>query len=237
MLVSHRNKFIFTKTSKTAGTSIESYYEPFCMPEGDWQESHLRDEYMSEAGIIGHRRPDSAGRKYYNHMPASEIRNLLGRKIWDAYFKFTVVRNPFSKLVSGWYYFHRRSGNVKSTLRSLIRDPVNAFPLVVFGKRDICEFRSWIQRGGQVFDRDKYLINDEVCIDYFIQYEHLNDGIEYVNSELGIVNYGRQLPTFKSGIRLNKNLTREFFDSKTENLVRKMYAWEFARFGYEMPND
>ena len=197
----------------------------------------MRDEYVSEAGIIGHPGPDTSGRQYYNHMPASEIRNLLGRKIWDTYFKFTVVRNPFSKLVSGWYYFHRRSGMVRSTLGSLVRDPLHAVPLVVLGKRDICEFRSWIQRGGQLFDRDKYLIDGELCMDYFIQFENLTTGLKHVNSELGISNYDRALPIFKSGIRSKKYVIRDFFDRKTEQVVREKYAWEFAHFGYEMPTE
>lgn len=55
MLISHRKKFIFTKTNKTAGTSIESYYERFCMPVGEWEESHAREEYISDTGVIGYR--------------------------------------------------------------------------------------------------------------------------------------------------------------------------------------
>ena len=51
MLVSHRYKFIYTKTRKTAGSSVESYFEPFCMPDGEWTQRHLREEYVSDAGI------------------------------------------------------------------------------------------------------------------------------------------------------------------------------------------
>ena len=40
MLISHRKQFIYTKTAKTAGTSVESYFEKYCMPEGKWQFSH-----------------------------------------------------------------------------------------------------------------------------------------------------------------------------------------------------
>ncbi|KPA10844.1 hypothetical protein MHK_008953, partial [Candidatus Magnetomorum sp. HK-1] len=47
MLVSHRHKFIYTKTFKTAGTSVESYFEPFCMNDGEWSRSHPRDQYIS----------------------------------------------------------------------------------------------------------------------------------------------------------------------------------------------
>ena len=53
MLISHRKKFIFMKTVKTAGTSTESYFEQYCMPDGEWQQSHGRDEYATKTGIIG----------------------------------------------------------------------------------------------------------------------------------------------------------------------------------------
>lgn len=33
MLVSHRKKFIFAKTKKTASTSVESVFETYCIHE------------------------------------------------------------------------------------------------------------------------------------------------------------------------------------------------------------
>lgn len=236
MLVSHRKKFIFTKTVKTAGTSVESYYEPFCMPEDKWEESHCRDEYVSDTGIIGYRGVGPSGCVYFNHMPAAKIRDLIGEETWSNYFKFTVVRNPFSKLVSGWYHFHRPKVNSRSTLKSLVKNPA-FLPFIFHGKRDIIEFRSWIERGGAIIDRDGYMIDGEVAVDYFIKQESLADDLEYVNSILGISKYDRRVPNFKSGIRSSKFAIRDFFDSKTEKLVREKYAWEFERFGYDLPTD
>ena len=102
MLISHRKRFIFIKTVKTAGTSVESYFEKYCMPEGEWQEAHTRDEYVSEEGIIGYRGPDASSSTWYNHMSAQKLLDLAGRDIWDSYFKFTVIRNPFDKLISAF---------------------------------------------------------------------------------------------------------------------------------------
>jgi hypothetical protein len=236
MLISHKKKFIFTKTAKTAGTSVESYYEPFCMPEGEWQELHRRSEYVSETGIIGYRGKDASGCKYYNHMPATEIRDLIGKERWDSYFKFTVVRNPFTKLVSGWYHFRRPNVGVFSICKSIIRDPAY-LPSLLFKKKDIAEFRAWVRSGGRIIDRDKYLIDGQVAVDCFIKQEELAEGIQHVNAVLGISNYNREIPTFKSGMRDKSIPIRDFYDSKTEKLVRESYAWEFERFGYEMPTD
>ena len=105
MLVSHRYKFIYTKTVKTAGTSVESFFEPYCMKEDEWSLSHSRNEYISEAGIIGYRGKDIPDNcTWYNHMPAVKIKTLLGDDIWNSYFKFCVIRNPFSKAVSHYYF-------------------------------------------------------------------------------------------------------------------------------------
>lgn len=85
MLISHRKKFIYTKTVKTAGTSVESYFEQYCMPEGEWEFSHAREQYVREAGVIGYRGGDSAGKQWFNHMPAVDIRDKTGNQIWDSY--------------------------------------------------------------------------------------------------------------------------------------------------------
>jgi len=70
---------------KTAGTSVESYFEPYCMPEGVWHFSDGRDEYVSETGIIGCRTKDVSGYKWFNHMPASLVQEQLGQKLWEKY--------------------------------------------------------------------------------------------------------------------------------------------------------
>ena len=81
MLLSHRKKFIYTKTVKTAGTSVELYLEKYSMPEGSWKFAHYREEHISEEGIIGYRRNNATENKWYNHMPAIEIRDKVGDSI------------------------------------------------------------------------------------------------------------------------------------------------------------
>ena len=109
MLVSHRYRFIYTKTVKTAGTSVESYFERFCMPDGTWQQSHERSEYESSSGIIGFRGvviPENT--RWWNHMPADLIKRQLGQDVWDSYFKFCVIRNPYEKCISAFSDFGKK---------------------------------------------------------------------------------------------------------------------------------
>ena len=119
MLISHRKKFIFLKTAKTASTSVEAFFESWCLPEGEWEISHARPEYCSESGIIGERSVNARNAIWGNHMPADQIKNRIGTTIWEEYFKFTVVRNPFDKMVSGFYFFEKKMKNW-STRKMLI---------------------------------------------------------------------------------------------------------------------
>jgi hypothetical protein len=214
------------------------------MPEGSWTESHARDEYISESGIIGQRRAILSKEQkkatpsdltFYNHMPAIRIRDLIGSELWNTYFKFTVVRNPFSKLVSAWYHMHRGKKGIRPTIGSLFHSP-KVLPFIVAGKKDIYDFRQWILHGGMIDDRDKYLINGDICVDYFIKYEALHTGIEYINRRLHIDNYDRELPRFKTGIRSERFAISDFYDQQTEVIVRDRYEWEFDHFGYAMPD-
>jgi hypothetical protein len=213
VLISHRKQFIYTKTAKTAGTSVESYFEKYCMPEGVWEFSHGREEFLSEEGIIGYRGNNSIAKNWYNHMPAIEIRDKIGHSIWHKYFKFCVVRNPFDKLVSGFFF----NKEMKK------------------GEDLIENFRNWIKGGGAVFDRDKYLINGEICIDYFIRYENLEDGIAYVCNLRNMPFEPEGIPKLKAGFRNREISLKEFYDEETIQIVKQRYKFEIEYFNYDAP--
>ena len=239
MLISHKNQFIYTKTEKTAGTSIESYFEKFCMPEDEWEFSHARDEYVSTEGIIGYRGNDARGKKWVNHMSALEIRNKIGNSIWNSYFKFCVIRNPFDKLISGFFFVEEQkrqrsfAQNLKSRAKKVIgkSEPIDC----IKGENSIARFRSWLSNGGSIIDRDKYLINREICVDYFIRYEDLGNGIKHVCDLLNIPFEPERIPSLKSGLRNRKIPLREFYDDQTIQIVIGLYEFEIEKFGYSMP--
>ncbi len=218
---------------------MESYFEKYCMAQGEWAKSHGRDEYVSESGIIGYRGAERKISTWYNHMPARAIRDLMGEEIWSHYFKFTVVRNPFDKLISGFFMYDRpqnKRGTIHG-LKSLVKrmvgrgDPIHR----VKGTTEVERFRSWIREGGAIIDRDKYLIDGKECLDYYIRFESLDDGIRQVCEQLSTPFEPARIPEFKKGLRHHRTKTRDYYDATTEKIVRNLYAWELEKFSYDLP--
>ena len=69
MLISHRKKFIYAKTSKTASTSLKVYFEPYCFEEGKWetQRTFPQDMHENEFGIVGSRGIKRNGKRNRDH--------------------------------------------------------------------------------------------------------------------------------------------------------------------------
>lgn len=99
MIISHKHKFIFIKTYKTAGTSLESYLSEFC-----GETDVLTPIYPQVPGHLARNVGD-----FYNHMPAIEVRQKVGTEVWGSYYKFCVERNPWDKVLS--FYWMEKSRN------------------------------------------------------------------------------------------------------------------------------
>lgn len=221
MLVSHRKQFIFTKTVKTASTSTEIFFEPFAMPEGEWEFTHQRDEYESPSGIIGLRgtRVQGESYKWLNHMSAKRIKILLPESVWNSYYKFCNIRNPYDKVVS--YFFHKNRKN-----------------LVDLDKNDVIDsFRTWCAGENLVQDTNKYLIDGNVVVDKFIRYENLKEDISSICNLLNIEASIDDLKSLKT-LKMSRSIKmKDLYDEATKSIVEKEYSFELEYFKYKFPSE
>lgn len=215
MLVSHRHRFIYTKTLKTAGTSVESYFEPFCMAEGEWRATHGREQAVSPSGIVGQRGQVRPEHLWWNHMPAALIRQQLGEPIWSSYYKFCVIRNPFEKVIS-MFFFEQRRGAVE----------------VVVPAQAAAVFEHWVLAAKLPVDREMYLIDGVLCMDALVRYEHLASDLEAVCRHLDIPWDHTALPAYKAGIRPAWASASELYTDRARRKVEEVFAYELRSFGY-----
>jgi hypothetical protein len=219
VLLSHSHHFIYTKTVKTAGTSVEIYFEDACIPPGNSiVRGHRIGETVTSAGVIGYRGADTSGCAWYNHMPAKEIRELTGQTIWNEYYKFCVVRNPFDKMVSLWWFINSKGDH---------RYEYEHFSKI---KSD---FSRWcVGHAPDAVDRDKYLIDGQISMDYFIRYESLLDGLDRVCRQVGYPFQPERLGKFKSDSRAIKQRFGDYYDRAAIAAVETAFGWELDYFGY-----
>jgi len=89
-MISHKYKCIFIHIPKTAGSSIEVALD--------------REEKTNKGDIdeaTGEHIMVTTGKE--KHLNVKECRTFYGHRIWQEYFKFTVVRNPWDRIHSWWW--------------------------------------------------------------------------------------------------------------------------------------
>jgi hypothetical protein len=227
MILSHKYKFIFIKTAKTAGTSIEVYLSKYCGPKDVLTpieppvEGHQPRNYegfinpipeiLERPGKIfsALRHSITSCEKFYRHMPAFEIRNRVSAQVWKSYFKFCVERNPWDKVLSHYHMHAAREGGSLSLDEYLAR---GRFPINYFRYTD-CSGRKTI-------------------VDRVLHYENLNAELGDVFSQLNISFDGTLGVTAKSEYRTDRRPYQQIFNDEQRRIVEKAFAKEIQLHGY-----
>ena len=156
------------------------------------------------------------------HPSASDVRENF-QDIWDDYFKFCFVRNPYALAVSFWKWRTRKlkkSMSFADFLRVLSGELPNDADNM--GRRT-----PWGPTGWKI-----YTIDDQIVVNYAARMENLNDELDAIFSKLNIPFDSTAFP-HRLGIT-NANATyREFYSDEERALVEKIYANELAAFGYQ----
>jgi hypothetical protein len=226
MIICHRYKFIFIKTKKTAGTSLEIALSKFCdaadiiTPLSSPDEALRRESgFQGPANFMvpaGNHSPEDwlslwfQGRKprYYNHIPAWRVKRRLDPEIWNSYFKFCFERNPWDKAISS-YYFFTRDQNPKPTLEEFLRQ----------------------ERPQNISNAYLYMIGDRLTVDYVARYENLQTELDFLAERLGLP--GKiDLPRAKGDIRTDHRPYQEVIGEPERKLITKICAREIREFNY-----
>lgn len=118
MIISHSHKFIFIKSFKTAGTSIDSTLSTFC--SGDDIVTPMNDfkHNRNEKGEFIHNAMNAEAFEKLDlpnlqHVEAHIIKDMVAPEVWSDYFKFSIARNPWDRAISYFYWDMRNNPALK----------------------------------------------------------------------------------------------------------------------------
>ncbi|HXP92096.1 MAG TPA: sulfotransferase family 2 domain-containing protein [Candidatus Binatia bacterium] len=226
MPISHSHKFIYIHIGKIAGSSMMQAFA----------EAGVTFDPISSATFLDviANRPDrdylfGRWRKLFplhgteypiQHLQAFLLKPLIPPEIWDSYYKFSFVRNPWDFMVSTYFYVQQ--------IIDLVKQSHPVVYEIVLGK----SFKEFLTEAWPKIKTDykSFLTDDNgrVLLDYIGRHERLDDDYAFLCARLGIPH--KALP--HANVSEHENY-RQYYDEETIEIVRRSFATEIEMFGYE----
>jgi hypothetical protein len=208
-MISHKLKCIFIPVRRAAGQSICKILQEYCLEELN---EHIdRQQFnLFNCGVLS--TPPSVDVDFGDWYRDIEK--------FREYFVFTIVRNPWDRLLSGYFYSNRGKrylGKRCWTLKKFIQNlPTKEM-----------DYNWWFHitrtLTEMLVDRDgKYIA------DFTIRYENLKSDFAAVCDKLGIK--GLKLPQI--GKTSHKHYTK-YYNDETRKMVEEIFAKDIEYFGYK----
>ena len=216
MLLSRRHKLIFIHIYKNAGTSIQTALMPFA-------ESRLQ-RMVSGSRILPWRiraflentiiTPCLNPQPYPMHIKARELVKIIGRKAFESYFSFAIVRNPWDWQVSLYSF--------------MLKDDTHPQRQLAQAFRGFDDYIRWRCAEEARFQNEWVCAEDgERLVKFIGRYERLDDDFRTICTRIGV---DATLPV------MNVSRTKpyqSYYTDETRELVRRTFAPDIEMFGYE----
>lgn len=217
MLISYKHKFIFIHNYKVAGISINIALRNYSINNPTKYTSFNKFlEFSGSFGFFINRiiRKIPFIYSFDEHDFAVNIRKKLPQNIWDSYFKFGIVRNPWDWQISLYHYILDRKSHWAHDEVKKCKD-FNEY--IESGK-----FKIGHKSQHQFFTDE----NGNILVDYIAKIETLEEDFKTICNKIGIEN---ELP------HLNKSdhfKYREYYTDKTKQIVADFFKKDIELFNY-----
>ena len=223
MIISHKKKFVFIHIYKTGGTTVSEHLKQY---------SRLREKVTTfwptskffSAIAIAFKLYDNGGKwinGVHKHATAMELREYLGNELYENYFSFCIVRNPYDFLVSLYSFIKNQKKHPDHQLCNQL----------TFKEYILKEIKRKTQRQSDFVIDEK----GECIVDYIGKTETLQESMNFI---FGKLNISRTEIGQKNRSKRKRDY-RQYYDDELKEAVYEYFkkATSFNGIFARMPYD
>ena len=205
-MISDRLKCIFIHIPKCGGTSLETAL---------WQPEEKTDANLFGGLIDKYHNPYQTGA--LQHLKALAVRHVVGRARFEEYFKFTIIRNPFSRAVSQ-YNYSLESRFLRRYIGLNKRDDFNTYLRKIHVRSHV----QWEPQVSFLFDH-----RGRQMVDYIGRLEEIETAFAHICAKVGVT---AELGHKKKSAK--KIPWQSYYDEEAIAYIEDVYADDLEVFGY-----
>ncbi len=160
------------------------------------------------------------------HTTFEEYLSIFEPRCVNSYFKFTIVRNPWDRLVSA--YFFLKKGGLSQEDRDWFNEELNSFA-------DFDDFvKKWVNKQNiwkwhHFRPQYHYMLDKKgrIPLDFIGYFENLDQDFKYITNKIGI---SCDLPMNNKSKHKNY---QNYYSEETKEIIRKVYSKDIRMLGYD----
>lgn len=197
-MISHKKKFIYIHIPKTGGNSLSLYLKNYSSNKVIQRNSRVGlgqgIDIICEKSKID-----------IKHMPITYYRGLYPN-LYSSYIKFTIVRNPYDRLISLYFWLRSNRPYTKKSFKEFLN-------------KNIKSQLSFI------------MVDDKIEVDYICKFENLEEDLKYIFNKINIDTKDMVFPHLNAS---KHNYYMSYYDNELLSIINKKYENDFKVLGYDI---
>lgn len=217
-IINNSKKFVFVHVPKAAGTSVTNMLSKYTT----YQDLEIGGTHFGEYIQPAYKKRFGIGK----HSPASNIRDLIGQEHWNNMFTFSIVRNPYDRVISTYKFLNKWEGTPEHYKKELVKfTDINDYILSnMWEESDGPDFifkpqTFWLT---DVNDRSKLIVN------FVGKLETLDQDLAKIMSKIEKTNI-----EVEEAPQLNKTEGEFELSAEAVEKINRVYARDFDFWGYK----